>query len=388
MSRFEKRPKTTIAVILILAFVSMAAATEWLLTPGSGKTLIRGDESLPRPQRHLVLREWLPSSVFEFGPPAERRLNSGGQVLDVYRLETDRDGFIEPSRPHDNPDLDIVFLGGSTTECLYVAPERRFPVRVGRLLEEQLGLRINAINGGKSGNNTLHSTLALIGKVLPQRPDLVVLMQNVNDLGVLGQPGGYWSDDSDFRLVRSRLRSVENVVRDLRDMAVPYTYRAVRRALRTVWISEASAAATDTPAGAAVDNRLERIGADFESALRSFVAITKAWGIRPVLMTQAKISSRASGDTAVKGNDLAEDRLRNRRFIPSEFENAHGYFNAIVRHVAIDEAVLLVDLAGRHWTQDDLYDGLHFNDDGSERAARIVAEALASEVESAVAGRR
>ena len=37
-----------------------------------------------------------------------------------YVLRVDRQGFIMPSKIHDHPDLTIAFLGGSTTECIYV----------------------------------------------------------------------------------------------------------------------------------------------------------------------------------------------------------------------------------------------------------------------------
>jgi len=105
MNRFERRPKTIIGVVLILAFLLVMAAAEWLLAPDQGKSIVRGGDSLPRPERHLALREWLPSSVFEFGTPDIRRLHPGGEVPNIYTLETDRDGFIEPSRLHADPDL-------------------------------------------------------------------------------------------------------------------------------------------------------------------------------------------------------------------------------------------------------------------------------------------
>ena len=52
-----------------------------------------------------------------------------------YVLRVDRQGFIMPSKIHDHPDLTIAFLGGSTTECIYVDEDNRFPYLVGRLLE-------------------------------------------------------------------------------------------------------------------------------------------------------------------------------------------------------------------------------------------------------------
>ena len=210
MNRFEKRPKTTVGILLIVVLVLLVSVSEWWLTLDQDKTMVRGGDSLPNPNRHLALREWSPWSVFEFAPPDMRRTHSHESIPQTYLLETDQDGFIEPGRLHAEPDLVIAFLGGSTTECLYVTPEQRFPFRVGRLLEERLSVRVNTLNAAKSGGNTMHSMLTLMGKVLPLKPDVVVLMQNANDLAVLARPGGYWTNHSDFALVRTRKRDLES----------------------------------------------------------------------------------------------------------------------------------------------------------------------------------
>ena len=290
-------------------------------------------------------------------------------MLDEYVLDVDADGFIEPATIHADPDLRIVFVGGSTTECLYVTPDLRFPYLAGRLLERELGASVNALNGGKSGNNLMHSLLAVIGKVLPLRPDYLVLMHNVNDLGVLTRAGSYWNNSSDFALVRRRKRDIESVVRDIRDMSVPRTYRAVRRTLRGELFGAARAATLPVPAPDA-----DGAGDDFESALRSVVGVARAWGVRPVLMTQVVSGSPTE---EVAGNYLAEDKLKRRGFSADTFASAHLFFNAIIRHVAATEGIPLIDLAGEKWERDDLYDGLHFSDQGSERAARHISRSLA-----------
>lgn len=205
--------------------VAIIAAAEFTLARLRPATVLSAYESVPRPQRHIVLREWLPDATFVVAPPEIRYRNPGGPVRDVDQLAVDEDGFIEPSKVHDAPELTVAFLGGSTTECLFVTPELRFPYLVGRLLETRLGRAVNSLNAGKSGNNTMHSLLALTAKVLPERPHFVVLMHNANDLAVLAGYGSYWNDDSEFALVRTRERSVETAVRDLRDLAMPRTYR-------------------------------------------------------------------------------------------------------------------------------------------------------------------
>jgi lysophospholipase L1-like esterase len=57
---------------------------------------------------------------------------------------------------------------------------------------------------------------------------------------------------------------------------------------------------------------------------------------------------------------------------------AHDLFNERLRAVAREEGALLIDLAAAgDWTAAELYDGLHFSDAGSERAAALIAAALA-----------
>jgi hypothetical protein len=299
-------------VTLVVAIALVMAAAEWLLTPDHGKSVIQGGDSLPRPERHLALREWLPSSVFEFGAPGIRKLHPGGEVHDSYKLEIDRDGFIEPARLHDDADIQIVFLGGSTTECLYVTPRRRFPFRVGRIMEKKLGAKINAFNGGKSGNNIMHSLLAFIGKALPLKPDYVVLMHNVNDLGVLARDGGYWTGHSDFVLVREPRNDFAAIVKDLRDITIPYSYRAARRVFRNAFSTPARAAGLAAGQAREPAGSLEQQGQAFENALLSLAGVARAWGVRLVVMTQAQIGGTAGNASGLTGNYLDEGRLRRR----------------------------------------------------------------------------
>lgn len=401
MNRFERHPILTLAAVLGVALVAILAVSEWVLERAAGGVDIAGDSRAASPERFLQLREWQPGTQFSFSPPETRVANANGDVLPVYPLDTDRDGFIEPSVIHQDPDVEIVFVGGSTTECMYVRPENRFPYLVGRLLEARLGRKVNGINAGKSGNNTMLSLLAAIGKVLPRRPDYVVLMQATNDLAVLSQQGTYWTNVRDTALVVERERSLESLVRDIRDMTVPYTYRRLRRALQQVVelapAPGAGQARAAQPAPAAEQDgddvaasraaRRERMAADFESALRSFVAVARAWCIQPVLMTQVLVLKHDKSDEpALQGAYLTEEQLARGDFTAASFGSAHEYFNAIIRHVALSEGIPLIDLArARAWSEADVYDGLHFIDAGSQRVAEVVSDAMAPLIEEKLA---
>lgn len=116
-------------------------------------------------------------------------------MLDIHEIKTDQNGFIVPGRIQDDPDLTIAFVGGPTTECLYVQPQLRFPYLTGRILEQRHGIKVNTLNTGKSGNTTMHSSLQLIAKIIPEGPDIVVVTNNTNDGGLPGGQQTYWNQN-------------------------------------------------------------------------------------------------------------------------------------------------------------------------------------------------
>ena len=392
MNRFERHPVITLGAVVLALLLGVLLLTEALLSPEVGEEAVVGGDAVPSPQRFLQLREWQPLTRFSFGPTEMRIANDMGDLLQVYPLDTDQYGFIEPSVVHEKADVDIVFVGGSTTETMYVKPENRFPHAVGRLLEQRTGLKVNGINAGKSGNNAMHSLVAIIGKVLPKKPDYVVLMQNANDLRMLTYRGTYWNDDPEYALVRTRDRSLGALARDIRDLTFPYTYRRLRRAMQHIagadlYTGSGTAMAAEPSASTlrdasilptTKDNRVARAAADFENALRSVVAVLRAWHVEPVLMTQVSLTGlETQRKEGLQGAYLAENQLARGDFSPERYAAAHAHFNAIIRHVAQSEGATLIDLAtAQEWTDAELYDGLHFLDAGSRKAAEIIATQL------------
>lgn len=384
MNRFERHPILTAlcfgAVFLLLGI----GALEWYLrASGQGDALVNDPRFIGN-SRHVVLREYRPNSHFRFTPPEIRR-SSGDAVAAQYSVETDADGFIKPSRVHATPDVTIAFLGGSTTECLFVAPEARFPVTVGQLLERELGLKINTINAARSGNNSQHSMLVLQAKLLPLKPDIVVMMHNVNDLGVLSRYSTYWNDSSDYALVREEKRGLETGLRMIRDATIGYSYQIIKQSMRQIGAMFRGRPEGTTETGAAAGGGVAP-GADtwaktYESSLTQMVESAKAWGIRPVLMTQVAQASATRARTPGTGQYLADEALARRGFTADSFDSTHAYFNEIARHVAGTHGAGLIDLAAAGpWDGHMLYDGLHFSEPGSRRAAEIISQALATQI--------
>ena len=186
---FERHPKKTMLWLVLIFILAGAYGAEKLLAHlNRTHNLVLFTE-----RRYINLREILPGVDTVDVPPDKAVRESDGLVQKPYRVRTDARGFMLPYNRYEKPDLTLVFLGGSTVACIYVEEENRFPYLVGNLLAQKTGKKITSINSGVGGNNSLHSLDILLNKIIPVRPDVVVMMHNINDLVALIYDQTYWS---------------------------------------------------------------------------------------------------------------------------------------------------------------------------------------------------
>jgi len=246
-------------------------------------------------------------------------------------------------------------------------------------LESQLGLKINGINAARAGNDGLHSLLILVGKVLPLKPDYVVLMEATNDIGPLSH-GTYWQTTGSKRVIDIQKISVEQAIRILTTAVIPYTADIVSRAWRRVKGAHMDPEGGDSGTAGPERSRQD-MGRDFTSMLTSFVHVARAWGIKPVLMTQVHVRPTSSAER--QSTFLTREQVNGTLVDPESFASDHDYFNAIIRDVAHSEKVMLIDLArASDWKFGDVYDSIHLTDQGSRKVADVVAAAFRSELSS------
>jgi hypothetical protein len=304
-----------------------------------------------------------------------------------YLLRVDSEGFIRPSARHSQPDLSILFLGGSTTECRFVDEEDRFPYLSAVHLEERTASHINSYNGGVSGSHTMHLIEALLVKGLPMRPQVAVLSENSNDLATQLHLGGYWTRQTGRALLFDARPQGEAervtgrvLLRTFRDAVALHTYARVRSLL-------APPADLGLDEFAEVRGRAQPFNRDdavrsYSASLRTFVAICRAWRIQPVLMTQAnRFTDHPDPVVRMPAMDLGLD-------YPA-FKGHYDAFNDEIRHVSTEQRVLLIDLAREIPPEATyLYDAVHYNGAGSRLAAAAVARALQPIVLELAARRR
>jgi len=300
------------------------------------------------------------------------------------RLRTDDDGMIiGPDTQQGN--ADIIFFGGSTTECIAADEDQRFPYLVGQqLFNRDANRMVRTLNAGRAGNHSLHSHMNLIGVGLVQQPEIVVLMHNINDLSLLTKTGEYWLAPESRRVLHStttvpprymslgaRLGQLFNdagvmLYPNIIDSAAKYLKR-MQRGNNTVDEWEGFRR-SDMPA------TLPEMQQQFASSITNFVGTARAWNIEPVLMTQF---NRIRLDDEVARYQY--DQFVKLGIPYSEWVDMYASFNEVIREVAAENDVLLIDLANEIPPEDAyLLDAVHVTDEGSQLAAIAISKALAA----------
>jgi hypothetical protein len=374
---FERHPRQTIVwLVLILVLAVTYGAEKLLAYINHTHNLVLFSE-----RRYINLREILPGVDTVDVPPDRAVRESDGLVQKPYRVRTDSRGFILPYNRYEKPDLTLVFLGGSTVACIYVEEENRFSYLVGNLLAQKTGKKITSINSGVGGNNSLHSLDILLNKIIPLRPDVVVMMHNINDLVALIYDRTYWSKNPtraaivNFSFYKN-LTGLKAITTLARDLYIPNLHAATRILSHKIFGRKVQESDDEFAyiRGKKLTVDAAHILDEFKMNLNTFINLCRARRITPVLMTQfsryrpnpdPKILKAMQGFQADSGISV------------TEFIDLYARFNQAIREVGKTEGVQVIDLAALiPQDRQYLYDVVHLNTRGSRLAARLISERL------------
>ena len=324
--------------------------------------------------RSIVLREFNPNQSAIVNSSIEHIKGAESSEMINFSINIDSNGFIDNGNSiSQNPDIRIIFFGGSTTESLYVSEKNRFPSIIERTLREDLNLDVQIHNAGVSGNNSMHSNLSLIAKGIPLNPNFAILMHNINDFSVLAKTQNYWVAPSTRSLI-SESNNYSNksiyALKSIKDILFPNLYSYLKPRLLLLKVSQ-----NDEFNNHRKDFNTKQhneIEAQFKSSLLTFIEISNSWGITPILMTQFNRVSLT--DPAFKA---FFDNFDNIGMTPETYIKTYKKFNEIIREVAKEKNISLIDLdkliPAKH---EYIFDIVHLNDQGSIYTANIISDHL------------
>lgn len=144
-------------------------------------------------KRQIRLKEWEPGLKKVVIPPTSLiELSDGSIPSDAVTVTVSDDGFIIDPNRQDDYKSRIIVMGDSVVDCAFVPEGCRFTDVAERELRAR-GISARVENGGRSGATILQLLLALQAKIIPMRPDRVVLMNGVIDADAMQVASGLWS---------------------------------------------------------------------------------------------------------------------------------------------------------------------------------------------------
>jgi lysophospholipase L1-like esterase len=284
-------------------------------------------------------------------------------------------GYRSPERPLRKPEgvLRIVCSGGSTTfESFSPTNSSAWP----SVLEEMLkndGFRLEVWNAGAPAWSSQENIISLLIRDIDLEPDLLILYQSINDLrAATCQPFDRQYDRDNAPAVRGmmgfdldpspwyhRLVSVEKA-RDILLRKKEYVFDS--------W--------TIRKTGERLQVLHEEGVEVFERNVRSYVRLGRGIGSRVILVTQPMIIRE--GHT---GEDVRLLELLFPDLDPAYAIRELKKLNDVVRRVAVEEDVMLIDAAEKMvFEEGDLIDPMHFKAQGSLKFATLIKPAVAEEL--------
>ena len=351
-----------------LITIVILIATESLISFGRTK------QKYYKFERNINLREHPPNQLLRVRKTTDSKTNN---------LSTDSNGYINPSIINEKNSKNILFLGGSTTELKHVNEFMRFPYLVGRLLDLKIkNFNINAINSGVAGNNSMHSLNIFLNKGIwaPSKPDFVVFMHAINDLTTLIYNKSYYVIDKPRAIIITK--NISSFDRRI----ITYQIKRFFPHLSERLIYLASKIKSNNKSQDEFHEYREKfimvdkdaIKKTFKSTLNNFVESAKAWEINPILMTQANLFPSNIID---KDQINSFEILKHTNLNYLEFKKLYDDFNQIIRDVAIEKNIILIDLE-RSIPKETIYfdSNIHLNERGSSAVAKKISDVLIKEI--------
>jgi len=359
---FENNPKKTIFIIILVFFIIFSFLVEKICNEPRIEVINKGKE------RYIELREHGPFFYAKMILENDELKTTDDLAGKQFLLRTDENGFIIPSSVYTKSDFTIAFLGGSTTECAFVDEDLRFPYLVGKILSSNLGLKVNSYNAGVSGNNTMHSINILLNKVISIHPNVVVMMENINDLVILLVEKSYWNDNPTRSLIVEKRPVMLDVLSMFANNVFPNLKFYLQRHLQ-INPDEFRA-----KRGTKLIVNKAKILDEFAMNLQTIIDICKIRHITPVLMTQENRFNINPDPTIIA---YMKSSLFSYGLSYKEFKDLFDSLNDTIRAIGKKNGILIIDLDKEiPKTREYIYDVVHMNNNGSKLASQKIADAI------------
>jgi hypothetical protein len=234
----------------------------------------------------------------------------------------------------------------------------------------------------------MHSVFILLAKGIPLEPNYAVLMHNINDFALLSKTESYWEApksrslvvknvDGNFTTIEDSSRNILfNIIKTAKDSLAPNLYTYLRpRLFADIQFHRDEFEGFSKNFN---DLDIDKVEQQFRSSITSFIKLSRAWNIEPILMTQANRI-----DPNLEYFQKWFIRYQRGVMTAREFSDVYKRLNEVIREIALQENVTLIDLDVLiPKNKEFLYDTIHVNEAGSILMADIVSAQILEVIKS------
>jgi len=257
----------------------------------------------------------------------------------------------------------IIALGGSTTANLRNGKNLHYAKEANKLLENVNGKKINILNSGMVAYTTAHNLIRLQIDLLKFNPDMITLMNNINDLTVNFYP--YYDERNNYankylhEFYANRYDIKDGFLRKSR--VISFTYHSLNN----------------------IKGRLsgfsKSVDLEGEKVIINMANIAKAQGITAVFMSQPAVFTDEKLTVAFGYKPYNYYMIYPKI---EEFQRSFEEYNKIIRDVAEQEDIYFIDIYNLMGHDEKYFDDtFHYSADGIIRFAEIYSNELKKIIE-------
>ncbi len=276
--------------------------------------------------------------------------------------------------------ISIITVGGSTTECIMITEGKTWQ----DILKNNISKKIKDVwinNAGVDGHSTFGHIKMLENKIVDIKPNIAMFLVGINDVP-LESSNTY--DDS-WNIIEKNKKNdliyysaIYRIINYIFSIDKIGTHKVVNWGDYVAKYSKEQGELLN-PIFNKDKDVLESRTINYENRLKKIIKICKDNGINPVFITQPAVYGFSIDETT--GADLEKIIIHDwTEAIPRSGKykwQILEMFNDITRKVAVENEVLLIDLAKELPKNTDyFYDYIHYSEKGAEEVAKVINKSL------------
>jgi len=377
-------------LILFTLLGTIELATRTISWAGGNGFILSLHEREPYDRKIEDIYQWHPFTGFTFSENASFVGSHPNQESKAL-IETDKYGFLA----NDNEleynklanEIRIVTIGASTTANVNLQFDKNWPGQIGDSLQKKYPDKyFRIINAAVPGFDTAQSIANLALRVMPFKPDIVIIYHAYNDLKAIRKNIAFRPDYSHIHTLPYGFHKEPNFILKILNNSMFYVrMRNKKRELNNI-LSKLD----ESNDPMATENRISSIPDfaehTFEQHIRILINIARAGGSKVILSTFATLHDPkldyTKPETIHSLSDFQKQNLGSLlNFSPGltleGIFDGFSRYNDVIRKIAAEEKCVLVDNAiDLPHAEKYFVDRVHFSEAGAEFMANNIYSAI------------